>query len=155
MLQKSQSECSRSTIHRIMIGQTVSHYVLLEKLGTGGIGVVYKANDTQLNRVVALKVLRSTRIVGGHPGDRFVREAKLASALNHPNVITIYEVGETEGIQFIAMELVKGKTLTDLIAQEELHLPQALAFAVQIADGPQQHTQPASHTAISNQQTSW
>jgi eukaryotic-like serine/threonine-protein kinase len=134
MTQKSQSECSPSALHRIRIGQAVSHYVLLEKLGTGGIGIVYKVRDTQLDRVIALKVLRSERIVGA-PRDRFLREAKLASKLNHPNVITIYEVGEAEGIQFIAMELVKGKTLADLIANEELSLQQVLAFAVQIADG--------------------
>ena len=117
-----------------MIGQTVSHYVLLESLGAGGIGVVYKARDTQLDRLVALKVLRGEKTADRHWKDRFVLEGKLASALNHPNIITIYEVGETAGIQFIAMEWVNGKTLTDLIAHEKLALPQALALGVQITD---------------------
>src|SRR5688500_12624789 len=117
-----------------MIRQTISHYVLLETLGAGGAGMVYKARDTQLGRLVALKVLRTDKAVAGRWRDRFAREAQLASALNHPNIVTIYEVGDTEGVHFIAMEWVNGKTLADLMAHGGLPLGEALAFAVQIAD---------------------
>ena len=117
-----------------MIDQTVSHYVVLESLGAGGVGMVYKARDTQLDRLVALKVLRTDKAVASRWRDRFAREAQLASSLNHPNIITIFEVGGTAGIQFIAMEWVKGKTLADLMAHGRLPLGEALAFAVQIAD---------------------
>ena len=128
-----------------MIGKTVSHYRILEKLGSGGMGVVYKAEDTKLPRFVALKFL-----VGAHgmrPGEgerrsplhdpvaleRFKREARAASALNHPNIITIYDIDEAEGIHYIAMECVEGKTLDRLIARHGLRLNEALKYAVQMA----------------------
>ena len=94
-----------------MIGKTISHYRILEKLGEGGMGVVYKARDTRLDRFVAIKVLPAEKVADPERKQRFVKEAKAASSLNHPNIITIYDIGQAEGIDFIAMECVIGKTL--------------------------------------------
>jgi Tol biopolymer transport system component len=130
-----------------MVGKTVSHYRILEKLGGGGMGVVYKAEDTKLGRTIALKFLGGAVGPGlapaegrpkGRPYDlqaleRFKREARAASALNHPNIITIYDIDEAEGVQFIAMEYVAGKTLDRLIARHGLRLNEVLKYAVQMA----------------------
>ena len=94
-----------------MIGKTISHYKILDKLGEGGMGVVYKAEDIKLDRMVALKFLPQHLTYEAEEKKRFVQEAKAASGLNHPNIATIYEIDEFEGQMFMAMEYVEGKTL--------------------------------------------
>jgi serine/threonine protein kinase/Tol biopolymer transport system component len=116
-----------------VIGKTVSHYRILEKLGGGGMGVVYKAEDTKLGRTVALKVLPPERVADPNRKRRFVQEARAASALNHPNIIVIHDIDEAEGVHYIAMECVEGKTLDRLIARHGLRVNEALKYAVQMA----------------------
>ena len=116
-----------------MIGSTVSHYEILEKLGEGGMGVVYKAQDTKLSRTVALKFLPEQVSVGSAELDRFIQEAKAAAALNHPNICTIYGIEEADARNFIVMELVDGQMLRDKISS--LSMKQALDFGIQIAEG--------------------
>jgi TolB-like protein/cytochrome c-type biogenesis protein CcmH/NrfG/predicted Ser/Thr protein kinase len=117
----------------LTVGSTVSHYRILEKLGAGGMGVVYKAEDTRLGRTVALKVLPPERVADPDRKRRFVQEARAASALNHPNIITIYDIDEVEGVHFIAMEYVDGETLDRLIAHHGLPVEKTLAYAVEMA----------------------
>ncbi len=117
-----------------MIGQTVSHYKILEKLGEGGMGVVYKAQDTRLGRLVALKFLPEHLWKDSSAKTRFIREAKGASAINHQNIATVHDIDEAEGKSFIVMEYIEGKTLKEL-AQEGLKLNQALELALQAAEG--------------------
>ena len=120
-----------------LTGQTISHYRILEKLGAGGMGVVWKARDTRLDRFVALKFLPAAEMSDPERKRRFVQEAKSASALNHPNIITIYDIGQAgpEGrtADFIAMELVSGKTLGQLIPRKGMRLNEALPYATQVA----------------------
>ena len=98
-----------------MIGRNIAHYEILDTLGQGGMGVVYKARDRQLERLVAVKVLTPDRVANSERKVRFVQEAKAASALNHPNIVTIYNIGNEDGVDFIAMEFVAGRTLDRVI----------------------------------------
>jgi eukaryotic-like serine/threonine-protein kinase len=115
-------------------GRTLAHYRLTEKIGAGGMGIVYSAEDIHLDRRVAVKVLPAEAVADPDRRQRFVQEAKSASALNHPNIIHIYDIDRSDDVDFMAMELVAGKTLGELIGRKGLPISEALKFAVQIAD---------------------
>ncbi len=117
-----------------MISRSIGHYQIGEKLGEGGMGVVYKALDTRLERAVALKVLAADKVADPDRKRRFVQEAKAASALNHPNIITIYDINAADGIDFISMEFVAGRTLDRVIPRQGLPPAEALRISIQIAD---------------------
>jgi serine/threonine protein kinase len=117
-----------------LTGRTFAHYRIVEKIGTGGMGVVYRARDTHLDRSVAIKVLPAEAVADPDRKRRFVQEAKAASALNHPNIVTIHDISQSDGLDFIAMEYVPGKTLGQLIGRKGLQVNEALKYAVQIAD---------------------
>jgi serine/threonine protein kinase/Tol biopolymer transport system component len=119
---------------RLQSGDTVGHYAIVEVLGAGGMGVVYRARDTRLGREVALKILPPNLLADHDRRDRFIREAQAASRLNHPNIVTIYDIGESGGVSFIAMEYVAGKTLEASVPRDGMPLPDLLRCAIQVAD---------------------
>jgi serine/threonine protein kinase len=118
-----------------MVGRTLAHYLIEEEIGAGGMGVVYRARDTKLERFVALKVVGAQAHVDQNARARLLREARTASALNHPNICTIYEAGDADGETYIAMELVDGQSLSTMISGDGLPVDVAIRYGIQIADG--------------------
>src|SRR5713226_2290507 len=118
-----------------MVGKLLAHFQIIETLGEGGVGVVYKARDTHLGRLVAIKILTAQSMSNPKRRHRFLQESKTASAVSHPNLVHIYEVGQAEGVDFIAMEYVSGQTLEQLIASADCAIQKIVDYAIQIVDG--------------------
>src|SRR4026208_508972 len=117
-----------------MLGQSLLHYRIDAKIGEGGMGVVYRAIDTHLERPVAIKVLPAAAVADPDRKRRFIQEAKSASSLNHPNIIHVYDIGSDQGVDFIAMEYVAGRTLEQAVGRRGLALGEGLKIAIQAAD---------------------
>src|SRR5205085_8928088 len=117
-----------------MVGKTILHYRVLREIGKGGMGVVYKAEDTKLHRVVAIKALSADLIGDDKPRARFMREARAASAIDHPNICTVYEVNEADGSLFFVMQYVEGRTLKKAVSARPLAVDQALEYMLEITD---------------------
>lgn len=118
-----------------MIGKAISHYKILAKIGEGGMGVVYKAEDTKLKRIVALKFLPPEWTRDQEAKQRFIQEAQAAAALDHPNICTVYEINEAEGKTFIAMAYIEGQSLKDKLASGQMDIDEALDIAIQVVEG--------------------
>ncbi len=118
-----------------MIGRTLSHYKVLEELSRGGMGIVYRALDVKLDREVALKVLPPELVADPERKRRFIQETKAAAKLNHPHIGMVFEIDEADGVTFIAMELIRGEQLKDIINRERLPLARALELAIEVAEG--------------------
>src|SRR5262245_4442069 len=133
-----------------MIGRTISHYRIVEKLGEGGMGVVYLAEDTHLGRRVAFKTLTTRGADDQHVRARFLREARAISAISHPNIAAIYDYGETEEREpYIVMELIKGETLSDLMHKQKLTIPRSIEIIKQVAEAlGEAHSQGIIHRDI-------
>jgi serine/threonine protein kinase len=132
-----------------MIGKIISHYKVLEKIGEGGMGVVYKGEDTKLRRVVALKFLPEGLMNDPEAKERFFQEAQAAAALDHPNICTVHEIEEAEGKTFIAMAYIEGQSLKDTLGSGPVEMDRAVKIAVQIAEGLQQaHSRGIVHRDI-------
>ena len=117
-----------------MVGQTVSHYHVLGKLGGGGMGVVYEAEDTRLGRRVALKFIPDNLLDDKKSLERFLREARIASQLNHPNICTIHDIGDLDGQPYIVMEKLEGKSLRDLMNGQPMDIEKVIDVGIQVAD---------------------
>jgi eukaryotic-like serine/threonine-protein kinase len=131
-----------------LAGRMLGRYQVVSRLGSGGVGEVYLARDTRLKREVALKVLRPDSLADANRTQRFIQEARAASALNHPHIVAIHDVDKIEGVDFIVMKYVPGRTLTEVIGQRGLPLAEAFAYAIQIADALIAAMQRASCTGI-------
>ena len=132
-----------------MIGKTIAHYRILEEIGQGGLGVVYKAEDTRLKRTVALKFLKLAALGSEEHKTRFTREAQAAAALSHPSICTVYEIGEYEGKAYIAMAYIDGEVLDKRVSGGPLTLEDTLSIAIQVGEGLQEaHEQGIVHRDI-------